>query len=321
MEELQSALEFARRLDIQNLPDIVHTVIDAFNQFRADWNRAMTEFVGDLEAQRMATASILQRFSTSLWDVYNELTGREEDPQVRAERLRTAFNAQRAIMLAQIIILELEARARLADYLASRHHLMGLADHASGVLDITREILKGGGIFMDEAEQALRESINELHRIREEMPPAIEPGQVKPQGGRRGDGGQGGILDSVRDFISNRTFELANRGLSEYRQQIAQLTKEYDEQIKQAGKDIKLRTELIALKEKELGLINREIGRSIANDFQNSVKPANQFDQVRKTAADLIKRIEDSPFGNARKASMIGRVLDNVERQIDRMAR
>lgn len=138
--------------------------------------------------------------------------------------------------------------------------------------------------------------------------------------GGRGAGG-GSDRDSVRDFIKDKEFELSLVGLTEYQKALKELDRQYDDLIKQAGKDKKLKEDLLALKEKELRLLEQEQKKSTTEKFREFLGLVTPFDKVRKTSADLIKEIQASPFGDARKAAMIGRVLAETEKQLDRLAK
>lgn len=141
----------------------------------------------------------------------------------------------------------------------------------------------------------------------------------KPIGGS-GRGGGGGDRDSVRDFIKDKGFELSLHGLTEYQRGLKEIDRLYTEQLKKAGNDKKLRQELLALKEQELAQLRAEQARSTADKFKDFLGLATPFDAVRKTAADLIKEIEGSPFGDERKARMIGRVMEELDKKLDELA-
>lgn len=150
--------------------------------------------------------------------------------------------------------------------------------------------------------------------------------QAMADAGRGGFGGRGtGVgntdRDQVRDFIKDKRFELSLVGLIAYQKALKELDNQYDDLIKQAGKDKKLKEDLIKLKEEELRLLAKETGLSIADKFREFLGLVTPFDKVRKTAADLIKEIRDSPFGDARKLAMIGRVMADLERQLDHMSK
>lgn len=137
----------------------------------------------------------------------------------------------------------------------------------------------------------------------------------KKPGGGRGIGG--GERDSARDFVADRRFELSLSGMTDYQRAMAELDKQYEELFKQAGKDHKLRQELIDLKAEEIRLMQQQQRQSTVTSFQGFLGiGTDQFSQVRKTAEELIKQIEDSPFGDPRKARMIGRVMEEVDRQV-----
>lgn len=137
----------------------------------------------------------------------------------------------------------------------------------------------------------------------------------------RGGGSAGGDRDSAREFLRDRSFEIALRALGDYQRSVRELTRDYDIQIAAAGKDKKLREELIALRDKELAQLANEQRVRTEASFKQFMGLVTPFDQIRDTAADLIKQIEDSPYGDARKARMIARVLGEVEKQIDRLSR
>lgn len=141
-----------------------------------------------------------------------------------------------------------------------------------------------------------------------------------PSVGGRGGGGSSD-KDNVRDFIKDKKFEISLVGLTEYQKSLAELDRQYDDLIKQAGNDKKLKGELLALKQKEIELLEKEKKLRTVDSFKEFVNPSNQFDKVRKTAADLIKDIKDSPFGDERKARMIGRVMDALDKQLTDLAK
>lgn len=141
------------------------------------------------------------------------------------------------------------------------------------------------------------------------------------RGGRGSGRGSGGTRSDAMDFLRDRSWDLALSTLGEYARRQKEITKEYDEQIKAAGKDAKLRAELIALRDKELAQLAQEQAQKTNQSFQSFLGLVTPFDQVRETASKLIKEIEDSPYGDARKARMIGRVMAEVDKQIEKLSR
>lgn len=141
-------------------------------------------------------------------------------------------------------------------------------------------------------------------------------------GGKRPRGsGHGSDKDSVRDYIKDTTFNLSLVGLTDYQKGVKELDHQYEDLFKQAGKDKKLKEELMALKEKELAQLRTEQKESTLGKFRDFMGLVTPFDKVRKTSIDLIKEIQGSPFGNAQKAAMIGRVMVEVDKQITRMSK
>ena len=143
-----------------------------------------------------------------------------------------------------------------------------------------------------------------------------------PVAGRRGGGGSGsGNRGEVRDFIKDTKFELSLVGLTEYQKALKELEKVYDEQIEKAGKNKKLVQELLDLKRQELELLRREQAEATRGKFREFLGLITPFDKVRKTATDLIKEINGSPFGNAQKAAMVGRVMAELDKQLNNLAK
>lgn len=70
----------------------------------------------------------------------------------------------------------------------------------------------------------------------------------------------------------------------------------------------------------EIALLEQQTKLALVDRFKDFLGLANGFDAVRKTAQELIKDIEGSPFGDARKAQMIGRILGELDRQIEQMS-
>jgi len=133
-------------------------------------------------------------------------------------------------------------------------------------------------------------------------------------------GGGGGKQDDVQSFLTDRRRDAAQRGMTDYQRQIDDVMRSYAEQIKAAGKNAAAVRELTALRNAEVAAINKEKAASTVESFRGFLGLVTPFDQVRETAEGLIKSIEDSPFGSARKASMILRVMDKINTEITRMS-
>ena len=154
------------------------------------------------------------------------------------------------------------------------------------------------------------------------LPPLITPEEEEQakKRNRGGGGGKGSQKDGLRDWINDKNFQLNTQGLDEWARRAAEISRQYDQQMEQAGKDKKLRAELIALKERELQLLNQERIAAVQASYNDFTKAANAFQDVRNTANELIKAIEDSPIGNADKVAMIANVLQKVNDQIEEMS-
>lgn len=134
-------------------------------------------------------------------------------------------------------------------------------------------------------------------------------------------GGGRGNTDNVQQFISDRQFELARRSMGEYAASLAELNREYDEQVRQAGRNSSAIAQLNALRAEEIRLLDQERRQAVQLDFRRFLGLSNGFDDLRDSAQGLIDSINDSPFGDERKARMIGRVMEDLNRQLDLMVR
>lgn len=169
---------------------------------------------------------------------------------------------------------------------------------------------------------ALEQELAALQDLLAAIPEAPDASEITLGGGGRGGGtgGSGSDRSNVLDFIRDRRFDLDTRGLTDYKRSLAELDRQYAQLIEQAGRDQKLRAEVIALKEREIALLKQEQIRTVVSNFREFLNLVNPFDRVRQTAEELIESIRDSPFGDERKARMIGRVMDELERQLSEIA-
>lgn len=97
-----------------------------------------------------------------------------------------------------------------------------------------------------------------------------------------GHGRGGGKKDDVRDFIKNKTFDLATAGFGQFMKALADINKEYDEQLKNAGKDKDLRAKILALKEQELRLLQLQVKQDLIKPFSGGDFNANRSDFTRQ---------------------------------------
>jgi TP901 family phage tail tape measure protein len=168
---------------------------------------------------------------------------------------------------------------------------------------------------------ALEEELAALERLLEALPEPPDASEIRLPDGTGGGGRGGSDRSNVLEFVRNRTFELNLTGMSDYQRALTELERQYEELIEQAGRDQTLRAEVIALREREIALLNQEKIRATIENFREFMGLINPFDRVRQTAADLIRQIEESPLGDARKMRMIGRLVNELNRQLDQLAR
>jgi TP901 family phage tail tape measure protein len=277
-----------------------------------------------LESLSSLGASIVNTFQS--WQ--DKLTGRVKSPKEQLTALQNEgklYEAERKLQIARLNMRKNDLLFE-RDYL-TKHAQIGTAGH-----NIDRGIIGIRRIFLaDRAEQIKTEMTLEQQRLEfidaelaalDEIiaqlgTMTLDIGSIKLPS----TGGVGSALDGVRDFIENTKWELATRGMSEYAAAMAEIGRRYDEQLKQAGNDAKLRAELIALKEKELKLLEKEKIAAVVDSFQDFLGLLDPFEAIKDSAADLIAAINDSPLGDARKARMIARVLGEMERKLDQLAK
>ncbi len=134
-------------------------------------------------------------------------------------------------------------------------------------------------------------------------------------------GGRGSINDT-QSFIKDRSFQLDLNNMEEFARRRAEIEKEYQDKINELNsRDSKGRAELIALRDREIAQVAAEATKKTTSSYQDFINPSSGFDNIRKTADGLIKSIEDSPFGSARKAKMIANVLAEVNHQVEALSR
>lgn len=296
LEELESNVEFARRLDLQNIPDAVRGLMESLWNFHSDFIRAMDLFSQDLSARSGAIGSIITNFLStvtnsvnSLWDAYNRLTGRVEDPAVQAERDRLAFNTNLTLTRAQIVLMLAEIDARIADLQATGAHARGIVNHGQVILNVTEAIAKSSAETEDLIAQ-LEAARNSLANI--VLPDPLEPGQVKPRRGGRGGGADS--RDNVLNFLRSR--ELALMG--DLSGQLAGLNDQYKDEIKSAGKNKDLIAQLVAMREREVAALRDQTRAQLLTPYLGGANAGSRSDFDRQRLD--INRAYDDYRTNAR---------------------
>jgi len=123
-----------------------------------------------------------------------------------------------------------------------------------------------------------------------------------------GGGGKGGDRQSVQSFIDDRRFQLSLAEMDQFHQQLAQIKKDYDAQLLAAGKDAKLRAQLLALQQQETANVTKAHQKDIADRFIQLVSPDDVFEQTTKQYEDMKKEVADAGYGADRTATMLHRL-------------
>lgn len=348
MDAITSNIEFARTLLTQNLSEVEGQITTSLETFMSQIRRSLQLFSGADLVQ--ATDSAILHFASSLHDLYNTLTGHKDDPKEAAERQRQAYNLQRTIIIAQITLLMEEVRARIAAVQAHVLYLQrtggvppglgwgpggggGQAGGGTGFGFGTTNmpsggIWKGGGAFIQDNRNptndpqlaALLQVLDNLARALQGLPPEIAPGGVHIGGG----GGRGGARDQARDFIAQREFDIALQGMSEFQRQLAQIRKEYDDQLEQLGKHSAERQRLLELEAQEIALATQRYQEDVRNRVDELTGVGNAFTKLHKQFSDLRTEILAAGYGAQETADMIARLTqaeaDAVRLLSDQMA-
>lgn len=294
MDSITANVSFARELLTQNMEQIALAIHDATELF-VDQVRRSFELFGQVgrnfnaAALIEATGSAVTFFTNSLHELYNQLTGRQEDPRIAAERQRQAYNLQRAVMVAQITLLLEEVRARIAlvqaqiamlNTLRNTPGFGGGGGPGAGAGGGLREgggyagtsspgavnTRKGGGaLFQDNRNPsndpqlaALLQVLDNLARALAGLPPEIGEGGVKP--GRRGGGGAGGRREQLDQILD----DARRAGMDEWARRLSEWNDKWAEAAKLAGRNAGLLAQVNAAKAEELELMRREVRESYA---------------------------------------------------------
>lgn len=322
LQGLGSDIDFARMIEGLGLPEIGRQMLEFTRNAVDNFRRAMDLFRGDLSQAAVAVGAIMADFSGNLWSLYNNLLGIKEDPGAQWERNKAAYNAQRAIMVAQITLLYEEVKARVAAYQAHRLYLRGLgggAGDAGAGGGGGREVGAGsgvrprsggsGGFFgkggwnpnapqpdnrnpgNDPQLAALLQILDNLARALSGLPPAIEGGYPGARGGGRG----GGRADARRSAL-DQLEDMRARAQGEY----AQLLLESDRALrewKETVKEGKLTTAEAAEGERLL----REQRQQAIDQFRKGLFAdvsafvgVSPFQQIKDDANALRDRLRDA---------------------------
>jgi hypothetical protein len=364
---LQSDIDFATRLATQNLPQITQQIKAFLQTFTDDFQHALDLFgpngfrsLTDFGQLGPATSSILTQLTTSLTGLYNQLTGHKDDIKATEEAQRVAYNAERAITIAQIILLEEKIKAEIADYMAQlaflrlRRDGTGGTDGGSTVVgpDPNKNPQYNGGVaeknivvvvtqdpgvdprnpHADPQLAALLEVLDNLVRALAGLPPEIAPGGVV-SGTGHGGGHASGVGDqrradqqSVRDALASSDLKLAG---DDFKTQLAAIGKQWDDEAKKAHGNKELLAQITAQREKEVEALRKELATKLATDISTFTGTGgSSWDQQRaaldKQAQDLrdeaIKTGTDLGWSAGQIETALGQINDAAKKHAKDLA-
>jgi len=328
-EGLQADIDFANRLVTQNLSEIEQQFHSFLQTFVEDFHHLLDLFgpgslrsLSDFTQLGAAAESAITSLLGGIQGMYDQLTGHKVDQDAIDERNRVAFNAQRAIVIAQLTLLYEEIKARIAEYQVRLRILQsgvlgggGGTDAGTPNTNDSGSRSKGGGVLTrddrnptgDSGLAALLQVLDNLARAMQGLPPEIAPGGVHRGGGGRGAASR----DSVQSFIDDRRFQLSLSALDDFHRQLKQIEHDYAAQITAAGKDKKLREQLLALQQQETAAAVKAHEEEVAarqaelrTEFGRLVAP-DAFEQATRQFEDMKKEIEKAGFGADETAKMI----------------
>lgn len=133
-------------------------------------------------------------------------------------------------------------------------------------------------------------------------------------------GGKSNDKQSVQSFIDDRKFQLQLAQMDQFHQQLAQITHDYAAQLLAAGKDKKLREELLALQQQETQAAIQAHQKDIADRFAALLAPSDAFTSALKPFEDMKKEIEGAGFGADRTARMIARLTTAEDEAVKKLS-
>lgn len=284
-----------------------------------------------------ATPPVIQGFNDLVsaeinsWRAWSDsITGREKSQaELLAEKKADAalFEAQKKLRISELELRKLDLKSQVA-YLEGKGKGLNIEGKIrEGELKLGKEFLTaeaqllGAELTLNQQFlQALQAQITAIEALIKSLTelPTIDIDKIKIP---KGKGGKGADGDSVKDWISDKRFDLDTAGLDEYKKSVLEKEREYQDKLSELNKKDKVqREQILALRERELELMAEERRQLATSSYNEFVNPADEFMQIRNSAAELIKIINDSPFGDEQRASMIGNIFLEIEERIDRLA-
>jgi hypothetical protein len=300
---------------------------------------AVTQGFADL-----ASAEISSRLSAR-----DAITGRQrtaaEEAQIQAAQMR-AYNADLVLRRANVNVMVLEAKARLLEYQSHARLIGGGGGGGSGlggpngsglsglgrafayvtyIVGTAAAVITGSGDAMLDALQAQLGALEDLANSLNEIQ-LIDPGELIPRGGRNGGGAGSTVGDDrqqVRDFLK----ALDLKKLSAFGQALAELNKQFEEEIKNAHGDAQLLDELNRKRREEIALLRQQATQEMygkIKDFEkNPFKQSGFSDAVAEVqakadelTAEFLKNAHDMGWSAERIARGLARIDAAEERHL-----
>jgi len=310
VDELQEFISFAVDYSRIGLSDLTNSLMDLTKNLIEGSRKAIEYGLG--------ISKISDEFGKQIGSIRDKILGIVKSPQ---EQLKTNVVDFNNWITQQRLAAQIQQDSANAQMIAAKIQMDSARANAKMLgLDRDPEMT---ALFL-EAQRIWKDAANRLDlwtKVLDNLPPLITPEEEAEAGKRlKGTGGGGGSRQQARDFIASRRFEMSLGGLTGYERSLAELDKQYDDLIKQAGKDKGLKQELLDLKKEEIALLEKEEKLRLAASFKEFVNPSSGFDKIRETAKGLMDEISKGPFGDERKARMIGRIFASLDAQLQAMS-
>ncbi len=234
-DDLTTDADFGHTLATQNFDDVESQGQAAIDTFHAQFQQEVTLYKNDSAALFEAISSSVTKLTSSLWDEYYSLTGKQEDPTAEKQRLADEFNAEKALAIAQIEI----AKAQILALEATIQAQGAYAESTTGLghtllanakaFDLATKPLAGG---IDDTLTRLQQAETLLDNAENSLPPDLKPGDIhlNSSGGGAGNSHQQAVdtFQQHLDQLQQALMGPSVKAVDDYRNQLIALRKEED---------------------------------------------------------------------------------------------
>lgn len=303
VQGLADDIGFAKTLETQNMVQVGRDMQAAVDLAVSQWRRAEELFMSfydrNLPAFAEAANSIITKLVGSLQSSFNQLTGVEEDPHEKWNREKDAYNAQRAITLAQLALWKMEIDQRIANYNATRAYVGGMGGLTQKGLTYAASMVAAADA-MDPALQALLDIQAQLDAAIKNMPPELKPEDYPGTKGHHGGGGKKEKEEGRQEARDTaRRWSLGDTGDSVLDAQ-AEIQK-YKDSLKGLGLTAKEQAALMAAADEELKRKLEEIKAQVTDRAEEFINRGtalggpllSSLKDIDKTAVGLTKDTRD----------------------------